>query len=221
MNKRKKEIEKIFNTLNIEPKIIDLSSSDGFMVFSQETYTEQELSKFKNKDKFTKYPYKHRYFASYKISNSDNNNSLTFILYNSSYANPEEKDDSISNCIELAKKYSYSTVEIVNLFSLRQTTSKMKDLNDTNNINKQFLKEYISSIKNEKDGIVLAWGYGKELKLKDYINEIYDWMKNCKHSFLIGVDTDEVNNCNHQTDKGVLNGVGGFKNIAILKEIKQ
>ena len=42
MNKRKKEIEKIFNTLNIEPKIIDLSSSDGFMVFSQETYTEQE-----------------------------------------------------------------------------------------------------------------------------------------------------------------------------------
>ena len=83
------------------------------------------------------------------------------------------------------------------------------------------MQEYISSIKNEKDGIVLAWGYGKELKLKDYINEIYDWMKNCKHSFLIGVDTDEVNNCNHQTDKGVLNGVGGFKNIAILKEIKQ
>lgn len=108
-----------------------------------------------------------------QISDKDNT-TVTFILYNPSYANPENSDETISNCIELAKQNSYSNIEIINLFSLRQTESSKQDLKNTNSINKEFLNEYIKNLEND---IVAAWGCGKDNKHKKYCKGIYDCLK--------------------------------------------
>lgn len=202
----------------VEPLLLE--TYKGFMIFSEETYTDSEIKEFKNGNKFNKYKYKHRYYALYKISNNDNkeNKSLTFILYNPSYANPENIDETIANCIELAKKKSCSNVEIINLFSLRQTESSKQDLENTNSTNKEFLNEYIKILGND---IVAAWGCGKDNKHKEYCEEIYDCLKS-KNAFFIGIDVKEINQqINRHPDKRVWNGIGGFNNIATLVPIEK
>lgn len=199
----------------VEPFLLE--DYDGFMVFSKETYTENEINKFKNKIKFEDYRYKHRYYASYKISDK-NNTTLTFILYNPSYANPKILDETISNCIKLAKQNSYSNVEIINLFSLRQTESSKQSLEKVNNINKEFLNEYIKNLDND---IVVAWGYGKDNKHKKYCKEISEYLKN-KNIFYIGINVEKINQyINRHPDKRVWNGVGGFNNVATLVPIEK
>lgn len=212
-----KEIKDGINPISNEFEVIPLSSEkinyEGSMIFSKEAYTEDERNKFKNGDKFKEYPYKHRYYALYKKPEG-NNSTLTFILYNPSYANPEEIDDTIKNCITLAQ--GYGNIEILNLFSLRQTESSQKDLKKYNSINSQFLDDYLNSINND---IVAAWGCGKDNKHKKYCNKIYDYLKN-KNAFFIGIDTEQLDQqINRHPDKRVWNGLGDFKNIAKLVPI--
>lgn len=208
-------VEKL-NIQKINEKLTkqEIKIIDGFMVFSNETYDKSELEKLSNKNKFLKYAYKHRYYALYKISN-ENNSTLTFILYNPSYANPEVLDDTIYNCIDLAKITHYCNVEILNLFSLRATVPSAEKLEETNSINSIFLKKYIdeSNCKDTTFGIVAAWGCGKDKKNKYhqiYCNEIYDKLKN-KNAFFIGIDTTKINQqINRHPDKRIWNGMGGF-----------
>lgn len=211
-------IVKELNTQKINEKLakqeIEMEIINGFMVFSKETYTKNELEKLSNKNKFLKYAYKHRYYALYKISN-ENNSTLTFILYNPSYANPEVLDDTIYNCIDLAKRTHYCNVEILNLFSLRATVPSAEKLEETNSINSIFLKKYIdeSDCKDKTLDIVAAWGCGKDKKNKyhqKYCNEIYDKLKN-KNAFFIGIDTTKINQqINRHPDKRIWNGMGGL-----------
>lgn len=197
----------------------ELVSDNGFMVFSKnEIYSSKEISEFNLKYLFDKYPYKHRYFASYKLNN--NSKTLVYILYNPSYANPEDNDDTIKNCIKLAEKSGYGVVEILNLFSLRTPNPSKHSLKSTNAINKEFIINYLTQLNNmENKDVVFAWGHGKENDsyCKNLIEEIETILKD-KPTFVIGVNPEVVNKINHHPDKRVWNGLGGFENLATLVE---
>ena len=196
----------------------DIKVKDGFMIFSKDNYNDSTINNFKNKNKFSKYKYMHRYYALYKIAENDGK-TLTFILYNPSYANPEEIDDTIYNCLKLAKKNDYSNVEILNLFSLRQTESVTEDLMKENKLNSEFLENYIGSKKHDENySFVAAWGRGKEnsKKTKEYCQKIYAHLKE-KDTYYIGINTDNIKQqINRHPDNRVWNGMGGFDDIAIL-----
>lgn len=197
----------------------ELVLNNGFMVFSKnEQYNSKEISKFNLRYLFDKYPYKHRYFARYNLSLNDK--SIVFILYNPSYANPDENDDTIQNCIKLAEDSGYGIVEIINLFSLRATNPKdlKESLKETNTVNKEFIISYLRQISNDENkDVVLAWGLGKEKDsyCKNLIEEIETVLKN-KQTFIIGVNQEVANEFNHHPSSQVWNGLGGFANLATL-----
>ena len=193
----------------------------GFMVFSnldEDKYTKEEISKFsKYKQKFEKYPQKHRYFACYKLS--DKSKSIIFIMFNPSHAIPEDSDNSIKNCLLLAQKTEkYGTVEILNLFSLRKPSKYTKtELCNNNDTNVAFITDYLRSIvSNESVDVVLAWGYGKNKEYSDIIDKVKNSLKNKKNSFIIGIDAQKANKKIHHANSQVWNGIGEFDDIAIL-----
>ncbi len=195
----------------------ELVLNNGFMVFSKnEQYNSKEISKFNLRYLFDKYPYKHRYFARYNLSSNDK--SIVFILYNPSYANPDENDDTIQNCIKLAEDSNYGIVEIINLFSLRSPNHSKSSLKNTNSVNKEFIISYLRQISNDENkDVVLAWGLGKEKDsyCKNLIEEIETVLKN-KQTFIIGVNQEVANEFNHHPSSQVWNGLGGFANLAAL-----
>ncbi len=195
----------------------ELVLNNGFMVFSKnEQYTSKEISEFNLRYLFDKYPYKHRYFARYNLSSKDK--SIVFILYNPSYANPDENDDTIQNCIKLAEDSNYGIVEIINLFSLRSPNHSKSSLKNTNSVNKEFIISYLRQISNDENkDVVLAWGLGKEKDsyCKNLIEEIETVLKN-KQTFIIGVNQEVANEFNHHPSSQVWNGLGGFANLATL-----
>lgn len=195
----------------------ELVLNNGFIVFSKnEQYNSKEISKFNLRYLFDKYPYKHRYFARYNLSSNDK--SIVFILYNPSYANPDENDDTIQNCIKLAEDSNYGIVEIINLFSLRSPNPSKSSLKNTNSVNKEFIISYLRQISNDENkDVVLAWGLGKEKDsyCKNLIEEIETVLKN-KQTFIIGVNQEVANEFNHHPSSQVWNGLGGFANLAAL-----
>lgn len=197
--------------------IKELVLNNGFMVFSKnEQYNSKEISKFNLRYLFDKYPYKHRYFARYNLSSNDK--SIVFILYNPSYANPDENDDTIQNCINLAEDSGYGIVEIINLFSLRTPNPSKSSLKNTNSANKEFIINYLRQISNDENkDVVFAWGLGKEKDsyCKNLIEEIETILKD-KQTFIIGVNQEVANEFNHHPSSQVWNGLGGFDNLAIL-----
>ena len=120
--------------------------------------------------------HKYRYYLKIVKRNCDINiksNLLTFILFNSSYANQFKIDPTIQNCAYLTyKKYNkYSGFEIFNLFSIRNSENILNDTQiDERNL---MLIETILSSRESKE-IVLAWGHGKN---KTYPNAIKSLMK--------------------------------------------
>lgn len=110
---------------------------------------------------------------------SKENDTIVFILMNTSYASKTESDKTINNCIEIAGYNNYSNIEIYNLSPFRtpdpeclnkklklecpgiaNKTEKEKQeikkiINDLNEQNKKKLEEVANS--NNKT-IVVAWG---------------------------------------------------------------
>lgn len=225
----KDDINPISNDFEVVPlSLPEKEKYEGFMIFSKEEYSKEEQEKIDNVAKFKNYLYKHRYYALYKITSSQEKETiqnkegktLVFILYNPSYANPEALDGTVKNCITLAEAKKYSNVEILNLFSLRNTNPPISKLLENKGFNKNFLEDYIKSLDNEKFDIVLAWGYGKsnDEELKDYCEEITKFT-NGKNTFHIGVDADIVNKLNHHPANTVWAGIGTFDDIATLVPI--
>ena len=125
-----------------------------------------------NLDKFKETNNKKQYY-------SKENDTIAFILMNTSYASKTESDKTINNCIEIAGYNTYSNIEIYNLSPFRtpdpeclnkklklecpgiaNKTEKEKQeikkiINDLNEQNKKKLEEVANS--NNKT-IVVAWG---------------------------------------------------------------
>ena len=125
--------------------------------------------------------HKNRYYL--KVVKNDceintNDNILTFILFNSSYANQFKLDPTIQNCAYLTfEKYSeknYKGFEIFNLFSIRNSVNELCDTDDTDE-NVDLIKKELS--KRENPEIVFAWGYGKEKDYKGRIKSVKDILR--------------------------------------------
>lgn len=160
MNKQKKDIEEIFNSLNIKTNIVDIKSSDGFMAFSDDKYYSETGKSFSNiaQKHFKEYPQQHRFYI-YKKLNNENNDNVIFILFNPSYATPDVNDPTINNCIDLSlKEKRFSSLEVINLYSERNPN--VKELEKTNNSSN--IKFVTKLLKKRTDSvIVLAWGKKK------------------------------------------------------------
>ena len=171
---------------------------------------------------------KHRYYARYDLnSNNAYKGSLVFIMFNPSTASPDKLDDTIKNCLILAKKEGYKQVEILNLYSYRNSEVS-KICTEDNEINKSFVEDFIDN--NKEADYVLAWGYGKENnnvfkkcvnELKSKIYEKENGQRKIKNIYTIGVDLIKINNYNHHPCRTAWSGMGKFEDIAILIENKE
>lgn len=155
----KKLLEKISNKNYIFENI--KFGQKGFMVFSEETYSKKEAEKLN----LNNYTYKRRYYYTEEINNNFDKK-IIFILFNCSTSSPDEPDSTIDNCRYLAReKYKYSQIEVLNLFSIRNSNIKNieeQDLEDDED-NLDFIFQLLEQRKENCD-IVCAWGYGKEKK---------------------------------------------------------
>ena len=146
------------------------------------------------------------------VTNTKKDSILTFILFNSSYANQFKIDPTLQNCAYLTfEKYkNYDGFEIFFFFSKRNSVNKLEDSGQLDE-NIKFIKEKLSKRNNPE--IVLAWGYGKEKDYEERINLVLNILK--------GKDLKQIT---HKDDKskmmhpGQLAWVkkGGFKNNAII-----
>lgn len=193
---------------------------NNWMLFSgtNEQYTKNEYLKFKKYEKkFEKIPFKHRYYSYYKNKNNKlTHKGIVYIMFNPSHAIPGNFDDSINNCINLAKNYDY--IEILNLFSLRKPSGyKKTELYDSNNVNKKFILDYLENIVDNKNiDVVLAWGHGKEKDYKEIIDEINNILKNKNNVFIIGVDGQKANTYIHHANSQIWNGLGKIEEVTKL-----
>lgn len=167
--------------------------------------------------------YQHRYYAYYDFreNKNENENLLTFIMYNPSTADTEKEDPTIKNCKCIAEK-RYNAIEILNLYSY--VNSKPINENIGNNkINESFIKEFID--KQENVNIVIAWGFGKEKKFDScYIENIKNLIlkKESFNKYIVNVKDDEINelkNKNLHPANSTWSLFGGCENAAMLKKI--
>ena len=152
--------KKNFIGLEITKDFAIKGDKNSWMIFSgtNEQYTKKECSEFKKyENKFVETPFKHIYYAYYKNKNNElTHKGIVYIMFNPSHATPEDFDDSITNCINLAKNYDY--IEILNLFSLRKPSGYKKiELYASNDINEKFILDYLENIVDNKNiDVVLA-----------------------------------------------------------------
>lgn len=129
---------------------------------------EKEIKNEKNQNVNDLKIHKNRYYLKVVKQNSElenNDKILTFILFNSSFANHFKIDPTIQNCAYLTfiryKKENYDGFEILNLFSIRNSENILKDTNVKDD-NIDFIEKHL--LKKSGSKIVLAWGYSNQQK---------------------------------------------------------
>ena len=158
---------------------IPIENKNGFIVYSKgkinEIIKEENISlfeKFKNdyinckdykKINDAKETYTHRYYYYEKIS--DENETITIIMLNPAFAYSKNTDDTIENIkdfINNENKEKIGAFEIINLYSIRMPKSAKLNsmlntltINEDNDINTEFIKQYIKGSINK---ILIAWG---------------------------------------------------------------
>lgn len=192
-----------------------LENNDGFMVFSNDKYYSDKTDTFSKiaQKHFKKFPQQHRFYIYQKL-NDDNKNNIVFILYNPSYATPEVNDPTINNCIYLAKYNSFSSVEILNVYSERNPN--IKDLMGADNEpNIKFISELLKKRKNSV--IVLAWGHKN---ITSAWNPILNSLKENKNiGIIISTKSGTKIQIRHPGNQGWAR-LEGFKKTAKLTPIK-
>ena len=145
-----------------------------------------------------------------------NDNILTFILFNSSYANQFKLDPTIQNCAYLAFKNGYDGFEIFNLFSIRNSVNKLEDSAECDeNIN--FIVKKLS--KKENPEIILAWGYGNQQKCPQRVSLLLSKINN-KNLKQISTRQDK-RKMMHPDNRGWNRIQKTFKDNAIITDFNQ
>ena len=206
----------VFCPLN-KNSLKDFNIKDGFMVFSKQEF-DSENEKYKVKFKKDFYPM-HRFYAKYELD-KEFEKKLVFILFNPSTANPQALDDTIKNCLILANNEKYSEVEVINLFSYRNS-SVTTECRNNNQINKTFILELLKH--RTQNDIVLGWGVGKENPNHHLHNDIDDIIKKISEIDLekkkvISINTDTITKYSHHPNPQVWRSLGPFEKIAILSD---
>ena len=217
MNRIKKDIETIFQHLNIQYDPVNLQYKEGFMVFSKDDYyngKSETFSKVAQKH-FKKYPQQHRFYIYQKL-NDDAKKNIVFILYNPSYATPDVNDPTINNCIYLAENDKrFSSMEILNLYSERNPN--IENLTGANNKqNIKFVSELLE--KRESSVIVLAWGDKRiPIEWREILNSL--WKKNNNIEIISSTKKGAKIQIRHPGNQG-WSRLDGFKKTAKLINLK-
>lgn len=139
---------------DLKNKIVEKTCQNIVVWYSNTLITDFDELKLSTKSRKTleEVSYKHRYYYYISWEKADNKK-VTFIMLNPSIANHHKTDQTIDNCIKMAKKDGYSSLEIVNLYSLRHPKFEILQPNE-DIINTIILKEVIK----QASTVVLAWG---------------------------------------------------------------
>lgn len=141
-------------------------------------------------------------------------------MFNPSTANPQKLDDTINNCLILTKKEQYSEVEVINLFSYRNS-NVTSECRNNNEANKTFILELLNNRK--QNDVVLGWGIGKENRnhpLYKVTNDIIKEISNIKlkKKKVISINIEKINKYSHHPNPQVWRSLGPFEEIAILSD---
>lgn len=160
--------------LNVKVEVVFNSEfSKEEMQKIQKFYDNQNKKiNFKEKVKVNGIYHKNRtkLIASWQSKSKQSENALGFIMFNPSFANPENSDDTIRNAIKFANQEGYNKIVVFNLFPIRISGSDFV----CKYYKKEFLKKYECEIKFDDlpNAVVLCWG--KLPKKIPYIDEIIE-----------------------------------------------
>ncbi|WP_036486523.1 DUF1643 domain-containing protein [Myxosarcina sp. GI1] len=108
---------------------------------------------------------------------------VSFIMLNPSRADAEINDPTITRCINFAKSWGYSRLEVVNLFAYRTPKPSLlkQAAEPIGRDNDRYILESVSKSKR----VILAWGnYGLWRKQDLYT---LDLLKNHNHLYSLGI----------------------------------
>lgn len=160
--------------LNVKVEVVFNSEfSKEEMQEIQKFYDNQNKKiNFKEKVKVNGIYHKNRtkLIASWQSKSKQSENALGFIMFNPSFANPENSDDTIRNAIKFANQEGYNKIVVFNLFPIRISGADFV----CKYYKKEFLKEYecVKDFDDLPNDVVLCWG--KLPRKIPYIDKIID-----------------------------------------------
>lgn len=126
--------------------------------------------------------YKYRIYYKTTWNNVEKPKLLTFIMLNPSTANQYSNDQTVNNCIKVAKKSNYDGIEILNIYSLRHPAfAEIKDILLTEG-NPKGINYDMAQFEN----VVLAWG-NKKVSPKNNPT-LFEKLNKAKKIFILGVE---------------------------------
>ena len=146
--------------LNVKVEVVFNSEfSKEEMQKIQKFYDNQNKKiNFKEKVKVNGIYHKNRtkLIASWQSKSKQSENALGFIMFNPSFSNPENSDDTIRNAIKFANQEGYNKIVVFNLFPIRISGSDFV----CKYYKKEFLKKYECKINFDDlpNVVVLCWG---------------------------------------------------------------
>lgn len=108
---------------------------------------------------------------------------VSFIMLNPSRADAEVNDPTITRCINFARSWGYSRLEVVNLFAYRTPHPSLlaQAAEPIGSDNDRYIVESVS----RSDRVILAWGnHGTWRKQDLYILQL---LKTCSHFYCFGI----------------------------------
>lgn len=112
----------------------------------------------------------HRYKLQRVLDGDFRDRTLAFVMLNPSTADESEDDPATRKCLEIAREHDYKQVEIVNLFSVvNSTAAEISDCEEPVRVEND---EYIINTCEKADKIVCGWG--DDGQYMDRATEVYN-----------------------------------------------
>lgn len=172
---------------------------------------------FKEKVKVDNISYKNRtkLIASWQSESKHSEKALGLIMFNPSFANPKNCDDTVRNAIKFANKEGYNKIIVFNLFPIRISDADIVCKYYKNK--KEFLKDYKCEINIDDlpEKIVLCWG--KLPKHIPYIDSIIEklYSKLTAENKILCQISD--NDFQRHLSSPSINSIGGIKELKLTK----
>ena len=177
---------------------------------------------FEEKVKVDGICYKNRtkLIASWHSESKNSEKALGLIMFNPSFANQKNSDDTVRNAIKFANKEGYNKIIVLNLFPIR--------ISGADFVCKYYTKEYLKNYKCEinfddlPEKVVLCWG--KLPKNIPYIDSIIE--KLCSELLKTDLKNKRLNKTLYQiTDENFqrhlsspsVNSIGGIEQLKLTK----
>lgn len=212
-------------------KLLDVKVDASF----SDTFNKEELKQiqkfydnkskkihFEEKVKVDGICYKNRtkLIASWHSESKNSEKALGLIMFNPSFANQKNSDDTVRNAIKFANKEGYNKIIVLNLFPIR--------ISGADFVCKYYTKEYLKNYKCEinfddlPEKVVLCWG--KLPKNIPYIDSIIE--KLCSELLKTDLKNKRLNKTLYQiTDENFqrhlsspsVNSIGGIEQLKLTK----